>query len=317
MTPSLRPKNSTNVRTRTWGLRLLRAGIRVASRAATPLGTRVALELFLRPRRFPRPAWESRLLAHADVRTVPWHGRAMPVWSWGEGPQVLLVHGWEGRGSQLGAFVEPLVEAGFRVVTFDAPGHGDGPGARSSIPEVADAILTVRDAVGSLHAAVAHSMGAVGLLLAQARRPGLATRQVAIAAPTHLGAAFDTFAEALDLPSNVRAALPHAVEDRFALRLEELELDVLADRLDVPTLVVHDRDDRDVAFPSGERLAATLPSARLFATSGLGHRKVLRDPRVIEELVAFVEEGAPSRAPGYPLADALFRELHKRPARTG
>ena len=81
MTPSLRPKNSTNVRTKTWGLRLLRAGIRVASRAATPLGTRVALELFLRPRRFPRPAWESRLLAHADVRTVPWHGRAMPVWT--------------------------------------------------------------------------------------------------------------------------------------------------------------------------------------------------------------------------------------------
>ena len=74
MTPSLRSKNGTNVRTKTWGLRLLRAGIRVASRAATPLGTRVALELFLRPRRFPRPVWESRLLAHADVRTVPRHG---------------------------------------------------------------------------------------------------------------------------------------------------------------------------------------------------------------------------------------------------
>ncbi|MFO0643233.1 MAG: alpha/beta fold hydrolase [Polyangiaceae bacterium] len=315
MTPSLRSKNGTNVRTKTWGLRLLRAGIRVASRAATPLGTRVALELFLRPRRFPRPVWESRLLAHADVRTVPWHGRAMPVWSWGEGPQVLLVHGWEGRGSQLGAFVEPLVEAGFRVVTFDAPGHGDGPGARSSIPEVADAILTVRDAVGSLHAAVAHSMGAVGLLLAQARRPGLATRQVAIAAPTHLGAAFDTFAEALDLPSNVRAALPHAVEDRFALRLEELELRTLAARVSSPTMVVHDRDDRDVPFASGERLSRAFDGARLLATTGLGHRRVLRSPEVIDAVRVFVEEGAGPLSPGRPLADGLFRDLRDRESR--
>lgn len=312
--PSL--KNSTTVRSLPLGLRALRAGLWLASRTSEPLATRVALDLFLRPRRFRRPAWESALLFHADTEKVAWHGRTLPLWSWGEGPVVLLVHGWEGRGSQLGAMVEPLVQKGFRVVTFDAPGHGDGPGRRSSIPEVADAIAAVRAHVGPVHAAVAHSMGAVGLMLAASRR-SVAARHVCIASPTHVSTAFASFSDALGLDPSMTRALSHAMEDRFALRLEELELDVLADRLDVPTLVVHDRDDRDVAFPSGERLAATLPSARLFATSGLGHRKVLRDPRVIEELVAFVEEGAPSRAPGYPLADALFRELHKRPARTG
>jgi len=33
---------------------------------------------------------------------------------WGKGPTVMLVHGWSGRGAQLGELVEPLVAAGDR-----------------------------------------------------------------------------------------------------------------------------------------------------------------------------------------------------------
>lgn len=304
-------ENSTTVRSLPIGLRALRAGLWLASQTSRPLATRMALDLFMRPRRFRRPAWERSLMFHADTEHVKWHGRSLPLWAWGEGPRVLLVHGWEGRGTQLGALVDPLVRKGFRVLTFDAPGHGDGPGNRSSIPEVADAVTAVADHIGPLHAVVAHSMGGVGLLLAASRRP-LASRHVLVASPTRVSSAFHAFSEFFDLPSEVREALPHAVEDRFALRLEELELSRLAARVDAKTLVVHDRDDRDVPFASGEHLASTLRDARLFATKGLGHRKILRDARVIEEIASFVEEGAPERAPGYPVADTLFRELRER-----
>ena len=309
-----RPENSTTVRSLPIGIRALRAGLWLASRAAEPLATRVALDLFMRPRRFRRPAWERTLLFHADTEKVKWHGRTLPLWSWGEGPVVLLVHGWEGRGSQLGAMVDPLVQKGFRVVTFDAPGHGDGPGHHASIPEIADALAAVRAHVGPIHAVVAHSMGAVALMLAASRRP-LATRHVSVAAPTHISNAFAAFADVFELEPNVREALAHAVEDRFALRLEELELEALAERVLAPTLVVHDRDDRDVPFASGERLASALPNARLLSTSGLGHRRVLRDKNVLESIVAFVEEGAPPRKRGFPLAESLVRELFDRPSR--
>jgi len=311
MTTLPRPENSTNVRSLPLGLRALRAGLWLASQTSRPLATRLALDLFMRPRRFRRPAWERALLFHADTERVKWHGRELPLWAWGEGPRVLLVHGWEGRGSQLGALVDPLVRRGFRVVTFDAPGHGDGPGDRSSIPEFADAISAVADHVGPLHAVVAHSMGAVGTLLAAARSP-LADRHVLVASPTHVSSAFHAFSEALALPPAVRRALPHAVEDRFALRLEELELSRLAPRIAAETLVVHDRDDKDVPFASAERLVASLEGARLVATSGLGHRKILRDPAVLETIAGFVEERAPARGPGYPVTESLLRELYDR-----
>ena len=50
----------------------------------------------------------------------------------------LLVHGWEGRGAQLGSLVGPLVEAGLSVVAFDAPAHGDSPGNRLYLTDEAD-----------------------------------------------------------------------------------------------------------------------------------------------------------------------------------
>ena len=61
-------------------------------------------------------------LESAERQDLELEGKRLVAWSWGEGPTVLLVHGWEGRGSQMAAFAAPLAEAGFRAVAFDAPG---------------------------------------------------------------------------------------------------------------------------------------------------------------------------------------------------
>ena len=46
------------------------------------------------------------------------------AWQWGEGPPVLLVHGWEGHAAQFAGFIPRLLEQGFSAVAFDAPAHG-------------------------------------------------------------------------------------------------------------------------------------------------------------------------------------------------
>ncbi len=68
----------------------------------------------------------------------------------------------------MGAFVEPLAAAGFRVVTFDAPGHGHSTGRRSSLVEMADAVSDVGREFGPLYAIVAHSAGAAVTTMALA-----------------------------------------------------------------------------------------------------------------------------------------------------
>ncbi len=108
-----------------WLLPFIRAGNRALSALAPRLAALRAERMFLTPPRPRRPAGERALIAGAQARTVPiGDGSHVETWTWGNGPRVLLVHGWGGRGAQLGAFVEPLVSRGFSVVAFDAPGHG-------------------------------------------------------------------------------------------------------------------------------------------------------------------------------------------------
>src|SRR5690606_41872097 len=124
---------------------------------------------------------------------------------------VYLVHGWGGWRGQLGAFVEPLVAAGHRVVAFDAPAHGDsGPGdlgpRRSTAADFADALTAVVGAHGAPAGVVAHSLGALTAVLAVA--DGLSVRRLVL-----IGAAVDPFARmgefaaALGFGPRVEAAL--------------------------------------------------------------------------------------------------------------
>ena len=188
-------KNSTTVRSEK-SIRLARAALQTAFVVSEELGTSLAERLFTTPRRHSRPARERAVLAAAreipiDValRAPRWHGQHTKIraWRWGRGPTVLLVHGWEGRGSQLGSFVEPLVAAGMSVVAFDAPGHGDSPGHRLYLPDLADCIAAVAGVAGPLHAIISHSFGCAAVLLAGARHGIDAARNVMISPNVLIG----------------------------------------------------------------------------------------------------------------------------------
>src|SRR5262245_10129632 len=135
------PKNSTNVRSRNEArLSALRWGFRAAQQASPDLAAWLGEMTMFRTLRMPSKPWQEEILARGRAFEVDSAAGKVAAWTWGEGPAIVLVHGWNGRGAQLGAFVDPLVAAGFQVVSFDAPGHGKSPGSTSSIIAFADAL---------------------------------------------------------------------------------------------------------------------------------------------------------------------------------
>ena len=114
--PSIRPKKSTIVRTKTQALRV---GFRIAEVTVPSLGARVATRLWFTIPLTPRVA---ALPADGTSFEVIAQGSVVRGVSYGAGPVVYLMHGWGGVGAQLGSFIEPLRSNGFRVVLFDAPG---------------------------------------------------------------------------------------------------------------------------------------------------------------------------------------------------
>ncbi len=295
------PRNSTTVRSRK-SLGLARVALQTAYLVADSLGANLAERLFTSPDRHARPAREKKILASGNrftidvlLRSPRWAGARTPVaaWRWGVGPTVLLVHGWEGRGSQLGALVEPLVAAGLSVAAFDAPAHGDSPGNRLYLTDHADAIIDVAAAVGPLHAIVAHSFGAAATLLAHPRGGVDAPRNVMLAPNVLIDDAVKRFAELVALDDDERGSAESNLAEHTGIDIQALRIDRLIGARDASMLVIHDLEDREVPVIHGERLAALWPQARLIETQGLGHRRILRDPEVIEQAVEAVRVGVP------------------------
>lgn len=262
--------------------------------AAPSIAARVAEKYFFTARRHPRPAWEHEILEKAQAFRVAYEDGALPAWSWGTGRNagtILLVHGWEGRGAQLGAFVRPLVDRGFRVVTFDGPGHGDATASRASMPDLAASIEQVAAAVGPLHGIIAHSMGAPASLLALARHVDV-SRAVFLAPPIDIRRFVRAFGETLGLDDSVMNHFEHHIEERFGVSFNDLYAPALARKMTSPLLVMHDEDDHEVPWLSGKMMADAWPGAEFVATRGLGHRRLLKDPSVVSRATSFLSQGA-------------------------
>lgn len=274
----------------------------------------LAERFFTHPRQIPAPPRERPWIDEAvrsvvdtpvgPVATLTWSNALFPWESdRSESPRgtVLLVHGWEGRGSQLCAFVAPLLERGFKVVAFDGPAHG----ATRELGglDVADALLfslalrAVAAADGNIRAVIAHSMGGGAATVAVA--DGLdVSAVVLLAPPLSADTVTDDFADTLGLTTSTKQALKERLARRFhAYAWNRLSFGALDDgaahrRGEVPCLIVHDKDDVEIPFARGSALHARWPGAVFKETAGLGHRKILRDPAVVDDVVAFVDARA-------------------------
>ena len=290
---------------------LARGAVRALDWAAPEAAAWAAEQAFCTPVRHARPERERALLAQAERLEVPFSSGALAAWSWGSGPTVLLVHGWEGRGTQLGALVEPLVAKGHRVVALDGPAHGDSPGRQATLLDFAAAVRAAADATGATGIA-AHSLGAAATTIALAR--GARVERVVYLAPaSHVRGAIDRFTRLLALSDAARARFLQRIEARTGEPIDGIEGARLAARLRTPLVIIHDVDDGEVPLSDALALAEHWRGgARLSITAGLGHRRLLRDPAVVRTAVDVLTDGevAPTSAD-----EELSRELFDRERR--
>ena len=236
------------------------------------------------------------------VRLEVADGRTVAAEVWGEGPVVYLQHGWGGWRGQLGALVAPLVDAGYRVVAVDAPGHGDAdPGMlgprRGTIIEMIAALHAAGREFGPAAGVVAHSLGTT--VAARAIREGLPVERLVLVAPNpSFDWIVDHFARTLGLRERAKAHLRSAIEDITSLRISDFDLVPLgADGAMPTTLVVHDHDDAEVPYAIGAELADAWPDARLVSTRRLGHYRILGSPEVAAAAVEHVTASPPANDP--------------------
>jgi pimeloyl-ACP methyl ester carboxylesterase len=254
------------------------------------LAGRLALQLFLTPPRRKLEAVDAPVIARARRRHIDAGGHGVHLYEWGDAREaILLLHGWGSHAPRFGAFVDPLLAADFRVVAIDAPAHGESTGRQSSLEHfrhgLAGALADCAPVVGI----VAHSLGAGATVWQLAEAPHPDVRSVVLVAmPNDVGYMLESFSRVLALRDDVKRELRAAFMRRFEVPPEQFSTHAIADRLGVPALLVHDRDDDVAPFAHSEALLARLARGELHATSGLSHSGPLRDAPTVATIVEFL-----------------------------
>ena len=260
------------------------AALAAASRVAPSLVAPFFRRLMLRPRRYvrPGPLLPVRL---ADERIDL--GDGLVAWRWGSGPKVLLVHGFEGNRRQFAAIIDALLERGLSAVALDVPAHGDSAGDELTAVKFIAALERTFTRLDDIHAVIGHSMGGAMSLFALAhmdRRP----RVVLVSAPSSLKRQLRRFAQAVGLSQRGTAAFIAAVEARVGRPASDFDVRQIAGKIDLPLLLIHDQNDRQVPVAEAARAAHVLPDAELMVTRGLGHNRLLASSTVVRAIVDFV-----------------------------
>lgn len=254
------------------------------------LASRFAAKLFLSPFRYTLPPREKEMDKKSIQETiqVPSINRKIVVYKYGTGQKkVLLVHGWSGSGTQLCVIAKALVNQGFSVISFDAPAHGKAPGKTSMMPFFIESIHHLEKEYGPFEAAIGHSLGGMSLL--KAVKDGFKVNKlVLIGTANSVTNITREFAKNMMLNEKVATLMKAYFDKKFGEDMDAYSGAISAQWVKVPTLVVHDKNDIDVHISSAYEIFEKLENGTLFVTEGLGHRKILGNPDVINKISTFI-----------------------------
>jgi pimeloyl-ACP methyl ester carboxylesterase len=267
---------------------------------------------FLRPRGWKSARTPTTLGREAEPLEIDRGGAQLRGWflraAPGPRPTVIVAHGWNSHAGDMLLLAAPVVRAGYHAVVYDALGHGESDASeytslrhmRDDLETVLDWTLARADAAPGV-ALFGHSMGGAAAILVAARRDAVRAL-VCAGAPTDPLEITVEFLDGRGLPGRliVKLLLPFwrpIVRESYPSLIPEARIAELR----IPVLVLHGREDRQVAPSHAERLAARAQRGRLVLLEGAGHMDLHDHARYTEVVTGFLADafGGDATATGF------------------
>ncbi|CAM1365092.1 Pimeloyl-ACP methyl ester carboxylesterase [Tenacibaculum sediminilitoris] len=246
--------------------------------------------LFTTPVNFPVPEREKVMLESAQKKTIniPSISRDVQVLSYGYSTKkVLWVHGWAGRSTQLYMIADKLLEKGYMIISFDGPAHGKSTGKTTEMPEFIETIAELDKQYGPFEAAIGHSFG--GMCLYNAISKGFNVNTlVTVGAADKISDVILNFTKNLQVKPIIAQKMKHLFDKKWQRDIDIHSSSVQAKSIKAATLVVHDSFDGDVDVSCAMAIRQNLQNGKLLITEGLGHTKILRNPKIASKIVDFI-----------------------------
>lgn len=255
------------------------------------LTLKFADKLFTTPIKFKKPEreemmWNSAQKKRVFIKAID---KEVDVLSYGYSKnKVLLVHGWSGRSTQLFMIADKLLENRYMTISFDATAHGNSEGKTSFMPEFIEIIKQLNSELGPFKSAIGHSLG--GMALYNAEKDLQLKSMVTIGSGDTITEIINRFIKDANFNNSIAKKLKKYYDKMFDMNIDETSSSIQAKHIKIPTLVVHDSQDGDVAVSCAYNIRQSLQNGSLLITKGLGHTKILRDTNTANKIVDFIKK---------------------------
>lgn len=255
---------------------------------------KLALQLFSSPFYKAKHKREDALLKAAIRDFVEVDGNKIRTYTWGEGDQkVLLLHGWQSRGTALRGFVPGLIEKGYQVIALDAPAHGESTGKECSVrlyAEAVDAIVKLHPEISSV---ISHSIGSVTWMYYNSFiNPSFRiNRLIMLAAPDSFENILNNAISMFGLNGKLKKQFTEAVFEHFRIEDgKDLSLSGKMGQLNIgEVFVIHDEDDRLIPMERATYIIDHIDHSHLYITKGFGHFRLVKNPIVMQKVLDLVQ----------------------------
>ncbi len=267
----------------------LRLSFAIMERIAPALTARIAAFLFFTPIRFKAPIQEQKYFGEARTKTISYKNNKVKVYEWGNAKKaILLVHGWAGRATQVAHLVKPLINAGYKVYSFDAPGHGHSNGRHTHFLEFSEIIIALNKQFSDIESIVGHSMG--GSACVHAITQGFNPKKcITIGSPASVDWVLNSYCKQINLSSKIAERIKNRLENKFAQKFEDLSLRTMVKTINTPGLVIHCEDDIDAPVDCAYQIHENWKNSKLLCTQNLGHRRILKNREVAQTIIDFLK----------------------------
>ncbi|MEK0423718.1 MAG: hypothetical protein RLZ95_1628 [Bacteroidota bacterium] len=276
-------------------LQFLRTKFKTIGKLSPSVAGKLAFDLFCTPYPKYKKVKAPAVFNHAKkIKVQISEGLAIKGYEWQSnkpnGKTVLICHGYASYFYKFEQYIQPLLKNGFRVLGFDAPGHGQSDGKYINAAIYKEAVEHIIKICGPIDHFIGHSLGGLTLSLIAENMPNQEDHKFVLIAPaTKTTTTLDSYFKMMHLSEAVKASFYDTLSKLTPLPITYFEADRALENYKGQVLWVHDQDDRVCPIKDLEKFKENAPDhIKFLITNGLGHNKVYKMPEIVDQIVSFL-----------------------------
>lgn len=231
---------------------------------------------------------QQKFLNTATQKNLLVEKKTLKTYQWGTGPKtILFVHGWQSNSYRWKNYIDKIDKTKYRIIAFDAPGHGNSDGLFCNVPLYEKALNEVIKEYGKPDTLIAHSIGSFSSMYFMRKNKSEIKKYVSLATPFTALQFIEVLQSELNLSDKSITQLKLYFKNHVGKPPEYFSLDNFSPFIQSKSLIIHDKNDKMTSSNHSKKLHGLLSNSTLVITQGYDHR--LKGETIVDKVYEFIK----------------------------